>query len=103
MSELRTAAAAVEVLIIINSGSMNNSNMTPPAMMQQPTGTLQRAAMERDVKKQKEKFIILVRVLMKYLEHKDPPLLLKVKATIKDCAERNRDKEPGYESVTGTF
>jgi hypothetical protein len=41
-------------------------------------------------------------VLMKYLEQKDPPLHLRVKAIIKDCAERNRNKEPGYESVTGT-
>jgi hypothetical protein len=41
-------------------------------------------------------------VLMKYLEQKDPPLHLRVKAIIKDCAERNRKKELGYESVTGT-
>jgi hypothetical protein len=40
---------------------------------------------------------------MKYLEQKDPPLHLKVKSIIKNCAERNRNKEPGYESVTGTF
>ena len=59
--------------------------------------------MERDLKKQKEKFLIFTRVLMKYLERKDPPLHLKVKAIIKECAERNRKKEPGYESVTGKY
>jgi hypothetical protein len=52
-------------------------------------------------KRQKEKFLIFTRVLMKYLDLKDPPLHLKVKAIIKECAELNRNKEPGYESVTG--
>lgn len=40
---------------------------------------------------------------MKYLETKDPPLHLKVKAIIKDCAERNKRQERGYESVTASM
>lgn len=40
---------------------------------------------------------------MKYLEQKDPALHVRVKGIIKECAERNRNKEPGYESVTGTY
>lgn len=42
-------------------------------------------------------------IKQKYLETKDPPLHSKVKAIIKDCADRNRRKEAGFESVTGTY
>jgi hypothetical protein len=59
-----------------------------------------RAALEQERNKQKEKFLIVTRVLMKYLEQKDPPLHQKVKTIIKDCAARNRRQERGYESVT---
>jgi len=65
-----------------------------------PTNPQDRAAMEREIKKQKEKFLVFTRVLLKYLEQKDPPVHAKVKAIIKDCAERNKRQEPGYESVT---
>jgi hypothetical protein len=55
----------------------------------------QRKAMER---KEKEKFLIFTRVLMKYLESKDPTLHLQVKDIVRDCANRNSRKEAGYES-----
>ena len=42
-----------------------------------------RTLSEAERKKQKEKFLIFTRVLMKYLEQKDPPLHVKVKAIIK--------------------
>lgn len=51
-------------------------------------------------RKQKDEFLIFTRVLMMYLEERDPALLRKVRAIIKDCSEKNRAKEPGYESVT---
>jgi len=65
----------------------------------------QQMALERDAaaKKQKERFLIFTRVLMKYLEQKDPALHLQVKQIIKDCAEKNRRKMPGYESVTNSM
>lgn len=57
-------------------------------------------ANEAEIKKNKEKFLIFTRVLLKYLESKDPPLQKQVKAIIKDCADRNKRGERGYESVT---
>jgi hypothetical protein len=57
---------------------------------------------EREVllRRQKEKFLMFTRVLVKYLEQKDKNLHLKAKAVIKDCADRNKRGERGYESVT---
>ena len=55
------------------------------------------------MRRQKERFLMFTRVLMKYLETKDPALHQKVKAIIKDCAERNKRGEPGYESVTASM
>jgi hypothetical protein len=43
---------------------------------------------------------MFTRVLIKYLEGKDANLHTKAKLVIKDCAERNKRGEPGYESVT---
>jgi hypothetical protein len=55
---------------------------------------------ELEAKKKKEQFLLFTRVLMKYLEQKDPNLHTKAKYVIKECAERNRQKIAGYESVT---
>ena len=63
----------------------------------------QRSTMEIERKRAKETFLIFTRVLMKYLEQKDPPQHQKVQAIIKDCAERNRRQERGYESVTASM
>jgi hypothetical protein len=62
-----------------------------------------RAAKERELKKQKEKFIMFTRVLLKYLESKDSALHLRVKAIIQECAERNKRQERGYESITASM
>jgi hypothetical protein len=51
----------------------------------------------------KQQFLAFVRVLMKYLEQKNPQLRLMVKKIVKDCAERNRNRERGYESFTGSL
>jgi hypothetical protein len=51
-------------------------------------------------RKQKEKFLMLTRALIKYLEGKDKALHHKAKFVIEDCAERNKRGERGYESVT---
>lgn len=81
----------------------SNSYSTAVAQQQQQVpqaSTVDRVVME---KKQKERFLVFTRVLMKYLETKDPPLHSKVKAIIKDCADRNRRKEVGFESVTAAM
>lgn len=59
--------------------------------------------MEREMRKQKEKFLMFTRVLIKYLEQKDPTLHQKAKLVIKDCADRNKRQEKGYESVTAAM
>jgi hypothetical protein len=65
--------------------------------------TQKRASMEPGLKKEKEKFLIFIRVLIKYLEQNDPLLHLEVKAIVKECTQRSRNREPGYESVTGKY
>lgn len=55
---------------------------------------------ELEMRRQKELFLMFTRVLMKFLETKDPAMHQTVKAIIKDCAERNKRQEKGYESVT---
>eukprot|EP00978_Attheya_sp_CCMP212_P018096 scaffold49115_cov43-Attheya_sp.AAC.1 len=51
-------------------------------------------------KQKKEKFLMFTRVLMKYLEQKDPKMHLQAKDVIKECAEKNKNKEAGYQSLT---
>ncbi|CAB9508249.1 expressed unknown protein [Seminavis robusta] len=58
---------------------------------------------EKEMRRQKERFLMFTRVLMKYLETKDRTLHGKVKKVIKECAERNKRQEPGYESVTASM
>ena len=67
------------------------------------SGGQDRAAMEREMRRQKERFLMFTRVLMKYLEQKDPKMHQKAKLIIKDCAERNKRQERGYESVTASM
>jgi len=55
------------------------------------------------LKREKEKFLMFTRVLIKYLEQKDKEMHARAKSIIKDCAERNKRKEPGYESVTNSM
>ena len=73
--------------------------------VQNPSNKKQAAGPEaagetKEMRRQKERFLMFTRVLMKYLETKDPALNQKVKSIIRDCAERNKRGEPGYESVT---
>lgn len=48
-------------------------------------------------------YSFLMFVQMKYLEQKDPAMHVKAKQVIKECAEKNKQKEPGYESVTSSM
>jgi hypothetical protein len=52
---------------------------------------------------EKKQFLMFTRVLLKYLERKDPMLKLIVKDIIRDCIDRNKRQEPGYESVTAVM
>jgi len=77
------------------SGTANNNSVGRP--MVDPVDR------EKEMRRQKERFLMFTRVLMKYLESKDPPLHQNVKAIIKDCADRNKRQERGYESVTASM
>lgn len=48
----------------------------------------------------KQRFWMLVRVLMRYLQHKDYDMYIEAKETIQDCIKRNRRGEHGYRSLT---
>mmetsp|Transcript_88071 Transcript_88071/g.131997 ORF Transcript_88071/g.131997 Transcript_88071/m.131997 type:complete len:144 (+) Transcript_88071:79-510(+) len=58
---------------------------------------------QRDTPAQKEMFLLFVRVLMKYIEKKDPNMHGRARAIILNCAERGKRGEPGYESVTASM
>ena len=58
---------------------------------------------EAERKKAKEKFLMFTKVLMKYLEAKDPSLHQRAKLVIKTCAERNKAKDPEYKSLTAAM
>jgi len=80
------------------SSSSSSSSSAPRGMY---TSQQQHLLAEREpIKKESQKFLIFTRVLMKYLEQKDPALHVQVKPIIKDCAEKKRQKVKGYESVT---
>jgi len=51
-------------------------------------------------KKEKEKFLMFTRVLMKYLEQRDTAMHTRAKAEIKDCYEKNKNGDPAYTSLT---
>jgi len=53
-----------------------------------------------DTKQQRESFFRFTRVLLNYLAQKDNQMHVQAKINIKDCFERNKRKEPGYESIT---
>lgn len=57
--------------------------------------------LQEQVKKAKERFLLFTRVLVKYLEHKDPPLHARVKEIVTDCSERHERGE--YKSLTSVL
>ena len=46
---------------------------------------------------------MFTRVLLKYMEQKDPLVYIKVKQIIKDCAEKKRKKVLDYERVASSM
>lgn len=54
-------------------------------------------------KKKKEQFLMFTRVLMKYLESKDAAMHQQAKQVIKVCAERNKQGDPKFASLTSSM
>lgn len=65
-----------------------------------PLATKSCLSVEEENKLRRKRFWVLIRVLMKYLEHKDIELYLKAKTAIKDCVRRNHKREEGYRNLT---
>ena len=79
-------------------------NPDPGAATSEHRGaSVQATSSSLDAKRRKERFLMFTRVLMKYLEQKDPPMHIRAKQIIRECAERNKRKEMGYESVTASM
>jgi hypothetical protein len=55
---------------------------------------------QAEKKLRRQRFWMLIRVLMRYLEQKDHGMYIKAKETIQDCVKRNRRREHGYRSLT---
>jgi hypothetical protein len=96
------------------SESVSRLHLQPPSLSGPSHGPRRRVVLARGVqagnvreplssRSDRERFLLFSRVLLKYLEQKDRNLHQRVKALIRDCAERNRRQEPGYESVTGSL
>jgi len=51
-------------------------------------------------KKEKERFLMFTRVLMKYLEQRDAKMHSAAKAQIKECYEKNKAGHEGFKSLT---
>jgi len=66
-----------------------------------PLSTQSRSSLAEEKKLRKQRFWMLIHVLMKYLESKDSSLYLRAKTTIEDCVKRNGNKEEGFQSLSG--
>mmetsp|Transcript_33034 Transcript_33034/g.78904 ORF Transcript_33034/g.78904 Transcript_33034/m.78904 type:complete len:873 (+) Transcript_33034:340-2958(+) len=64
-----------------------------------PSSSHQVSVSEKE-KKEKEKFLMFTRVLMKYLEQRDQEMHTRAKAQIKECYEKNKQGDPNFKSLT---
>eukprot|EP00546_Thalassionema_frauenfeldii_P013348 CAMPEP_0178909154 /NCGR_PEP_ID=MMETSP0786-20121207/8336_1 /TAXON_ID=186022 /ORGANISM="Thalassionema frauenfeldii, Strain CCMP 1798" /LENGTH=632 /DNA_ID=CAMNT_0020581167 /DNA_START=121 /DNA_END=2019 /DNA_ORIENTATION=+ len=83
--------------------SSNSRYQQQPSSVVTSSGRPATAAQIAAAKKAKDQFLMFTRVLMKYLESKDQQMHARAKAVIRECAERNKKKEQGYESVTASM
>lgn len=98
-TQLRTSTTGGSTASSSSQQTLQTSNAAGGAN----NGAQRNATRERELKKQKETFLLFTRVLIKYLEQKDPAVHAQVKGIIKECAERNKRHERGYESVTASM
>ena len=83
-----------------NSSSMSSSCACPESKSSPPQipHFFKFPCNPRELKIQKRKFMVFIRVLVGYLGQKDPALCQRVHTVVRDCSRRNRRREPGYES-----
>ncbi|KAL7465634.1 hypothetical protein ACHAXS_005941 [Conticribra weissflogii] len=69
-------------------------------------GTSSESASEADLetrRKEKEQFLMFVRVLLKYLEQRDQELHAKAKKEVRECYEKNKAGDPNFASLTSSM
>jgi hypothetical protein len=71
----------------------------PPPLTTKPCCS----SLEDETKIRRERLWMLIRILMKYLEYKDPEMYLKAKEVIKECVQRNKKREKGYLSLSASI
>ena len=59
--------------------------------------------MTDEEKKEKERFLMFTRVLMKYLEQRDAAMHKKAKDQIKECYEKNKQGDPAFRSLPSSM
>lgn len=79
------------------AGRINRGPPPPPPPLPRPRGSAD------ETRKEKARARIFIRILLKYLERKDPGLHARVSAVIVRCKTKNRARVPGYESVTASM
>jgi hypothetical protein len=57
----------------------------------------------REVQREKDRFLIFTRILVKLLEQTDMAMYHEVRDAIRDCTERKARNEPGFESATNVL
>ena len=82
-----------------NASTVRTSNVSEARVKLE----IDRAKLEKEAKQRRDKFLMFTRVLMKYLEQKDPEMHSRAKSVIRECADKNKNKEAGYESVTASM
>jgi hypothetical protein len=58
---------------------------------------------QKTSKERKEQFLMFTKVLMKYLEQKDPAMHTRAKEVIRDCARKNKEGNPSYSSLSASM
>jgi hypothetical protein len=88
-----------------NMGMVGNSSMKPMSTTNLDSLPDRRNKYEsdRESKKERNDFLNFTRVLLKYLERKDPPMHARAKLVIRKCAESRKRREKGFESLTTTL
>ena len=74
--------------------SSQNQRRHLPLSQSQPTKEQFKAKQEKD------RFLLFTKVLIRYLEQKDKEMFHRAKSVIRECAEKNKSKDPQYLSLT---
>lgn len=89
-------------MLVVSESTSNNKNLGSEASVTKKTNDNTRPR-KGETRREKDRFIVFTRVLVKYLEQTNKELHDEVREIIKDCTEKKDRKEPGYESITSAL